>query len=246
MSDRRPIRLFVTGTDTGIGKTQVSCAIASLLADAGYAPVGMKPYESGMSALEAPADALALRAAARCDAPLETLCIHRFTLPLAPAMAALREGREAPFDAVERAFRRYEGRSLVVEGAGGLRVPLDPEREVIDLIAHWQLPVVLVARAGLGTLNHVALSLEALAARRLETLAVVLSQSTPESDLSAAENADWIARRHGVTVVGPVPFEADEGARSEAFREALRPLVAQWMRGRDGTSSAAAAFGGKA
>lgn len=237
-----PLRLFVTGTDTNVGKTQVACALASLMADAGLSPVGIKPYESGMTSLDAPADAIALRAASRCEEPLDAVCVHRFALPLAPAMAAPREGREAPFEAVDRAFRRLDGRSIVVEGAGGLRVPLDATRDVIDLIAHWQLPVVLAARAGLGTLNHVALSLEALAARRIETRAVVLSQVTPDDDPSVAENAAWIARRHALPVIGPVPYEVDPARRQAAFRDALRPwlmrLLAHDPIGADAASAA--------
>ena len=93
MRPGRVPRYFVTGTDTGVGKTQVSCALLSLLADAGWAPEGFKPYESGCASLSAPADALALREAARSTLPLEVVCPHRFRAPLAPGVAARQIGR---------------------------------------------------------------------------------------------------------------------------------------------------------
>lgn len=224
-SPRRTVRLFVTATDTGVGKTQTSRALLSLLADAGHRPAPFKPYESGCEDLRAPADSVAMRDAARSRDPLSRICVHRFKEPLAPGIAAARLGQDPPFAQTVAAFRSFAGRSLIAEGAGGLFVPIDRRRDIIDLIAKLKLPVVLVARAGLGTLNHTALSLEALGARRIPVRAVVLSQGTPSSDPSTQDNSRWIAERHGVTVIGPVPFEAEADRRHQLFREALRPLV---------------------
>ena len=219
----KPFRLFVTGTDTGVGKTEAACALLSLLADARLHPAAMKPYESGVGD-GGPADALALALAARSDDDLALVCPHRFEEPLAPGVAAAREGRVASFAKTLRAFQAFDERPLVVEGAGGLLVPVDARREMIDLVRAMKLPVLLVARAGLGTLNHTALSLEALRRRRLQTLAVLLVRG-PTRDPSEADNAEWIAKRHGVRVLGPVPFEPDVRRRRTAFRRALRPLV---------------------
>src|SRR6266851_5360690 len=127
-----PFRLFVTGTDTGVGKTEAACALLSLLARRGLGPAAFKPYETG--------------------------CRD----PRAPGIAAHRLRREPSFQKTLRAFKAFANRPLVVEGAGGLHVPIDSQREMIDLIHLFRLPVLLVARAGLGTLNHTALSLEAL------------------------------------------------------------------------------------
>lgn len=226
-----PFRVFVTGTDTGVGKTQVSTALLSLLADAGRLPAPMKPYETGVTRARGPEDALAMRAAARSEDALDDICVHRFRLPLAPGVAAVRERRPADFSTVQAAYERFAGRDLVVEGAGGLFVPLDAERDVIDVIVAWNLPVVLVARAGLGTLNHVALSLEALAQRRARVLAVVLSRGTPAADPSLKDNAPWLARRHRVLVLGPVPYLEDARRRREAFRRALAPLLDPALKG---------------
>ena len=221
-----PFRVFVTATDTGVGKTQTSCALLSLLADAGLSPAPMKPYETGCVPLGNPLDALAMREAARSDDPLDEICVHRYRLPLAPGVAAARLGKQPSFDKTMRAFRRFDGRPLVVEGAGGLRVPVDRKRDMVDLIEAFGLPVVLVARAALGTLNHTGLSLELLQRRNIPVLAVVLSRSTAgRPDPSERDNAAWLAKRHGVRVLGPVPFIADAKRRRAAFRKTLAPLV---------------------
>ena len=224
---RAPFRVFVTATDTGVGKTEVASALLSLLADRGLRPAPFKPYESGCVRLEAPADALALRAAAGSDDALERICVHRFRAPLAPGVAARRLGRRPDHRPVLAAYRSFAGRALVAEGAGGLLVPLDPRHDVVDLIALLRLPVVLVARAGLGTLNHTGLSLHLLRSRGITVKAVVLSRSSPARDPSVKDNAEWLTRRHRVPVLGPVPYREDPVRRRAAFRRALGPLL-EW------------------
>jgi dethiobiotin synthetase len=139
-------------------------------------------------------------------------------------------GQLPDFGAVLAAYRSFRRRSLVAEGAGGLLVPLDPRRDVIDLIEALRLPVVLVARAGLGTLNHTGLSLVLLGSRGIPVRAVVLSRSSPEPDPSVEDNAVLIAERHRVTVLGPVPYIADPSHRRRAFRSVLRPLLGAGAR----------------
>jgi dethiobiotin synthetase len=224
-----PFRIFVAGTDTGVGKTEASCALLSLLADAGVVPAPFKPYESGCTDLRRPADALAMRAAARSRDGLSRICVHRFREPLAPGVAAARQGRRPSFQRVLAAFRSFQGRPVVAEAAGGLRVPIDEQREVLDLIQALRLPVLLVARAGLGTLNHTSLSLDALASRRIPVWAVLLSQSQRKADPSTDDNAQWISRQNGVRVLGPVPFHPDAGLRKAAFRGVLCPLLGKLM-----------------
>ncbi len=233
---KRPVlppafRVFVTATDTGVGKTQVASALLSLLADAGLSPAPFKPYESGCTRLARPADALELRAAARSTDPLDRVCVHRFRAPLAPGVAAARRGEVTDLRPVLAAFRSFGDRPLVAEGAGGLLVPLDARRDVVDLIEALRLPVVLVARAGLGTLNHTGLSLRLLESRHIPVQAVVLSRSTPAKDPSLEDNAAWLVRRHGVRVLGPVPYTEDPVRRRQVFREVLRPLLGVPRRG---------------
>jgi dethiobiotin synthetase len=227
-----PFQIFVTGTDTGVGKTQASCALLSLLADEGLHPQGFKPYESGCESLSAPSDALAMRAAARSELPVDLICPHRFRAPLAPGVAARRLGREPDWNTTLAAWEQLRQGPVVVEGAGGLFVPLDSRRDVIDLIAALQLPVLLVARAGLGTLNHTALSLRALAERGLTVRAILLSRGVPSKDSSERDNRLLLEERHGIPVLGPVPYLPHARRRHAAFREALRPLVLPRARGR--------------
>ncbi|MBI3181883.1 MAG: dethiobiotin synthase [Myxococcales bacterium] len=220
-----PLRMFVTATDTGVGKTEAACALLSLLADRGLRPAPFKPYESGCADPRRPPDALALRKAAQSDDELALVCPHRFRLPLAPGVAAAREGQEPSFRQTLAAWRSFRGRPVVAEGAGGLLVPIDSKHEVVDLIRALRLPVLLVARAGLGTLNHTSLSLEALRKRRIETRAVLLVRGARGSDESERENSALIRERHRVEVLGPVPFLRRASERRAAFRRALSPLL---------------------
>lgn len=235
-TDGKAFRLFVTGTDTGVGKTEAACAVLSLLAAAGLRPAAMKPYESGCANWRRPPDAMALKAAARCDDPVDRLCPYRYRAPLAPGVAAARRGESPSFARVLALARSLCGRPLVIEGAGGLFVPIDARRDIIDLIEALNVPVLLVARAGLGTLNHTGLSLEALARRGITVRAVVLTKVTEASDPSERDNAEWLRRRHRVPVLGPVPYAPDPVRRRAAYRRALRPLLTALAQGRRASS----------
>jgi dethiobiotin synthetase len=220
-----PFRLFVTGTDTGVGKTEAACALLSLLADRGMNPAPFKPYESGCPSLLKPRDATALKRASRGDDALLRICPHRFRAPVAPGVAARRLRIRPSMRTTLGAFQSFENRSLIAEGAGGLFVPLDSKHEVIDLIELLGLAVLIVARSGLGTLNHTALSIEALIARRIPVRAVLLSRSDPSRDSSERDNSEMIRRRHRVPVLGPVPYERNSLRRRALFRRALMPLL---------------------
>ncbi len=224
-TDDETLRFFVTGTDTGVGKTEAACALLSLLADAGRHPAAMKPYESGCIDWHRPADALTLKAAARCDDPIDRVCPYRYRAPLAPGVAAARRRETPSFARVLALARSFGARPLVIEGAGGLFVPIDAQRDIIDLIAALNVPVLLVARAGLGTLNHTGLSLDALTRRGLSVRAVLLTKVTAARDPSEQDNAEWIRQRHGVPVLGPVPYVRGPTRRRATYREALRPLL---------------------
>jgi dethiobiotin synthetase len=214
-------RFFVTGTDTGVGKTEVSAALLAAMAQRGLRPFAFKPFESGGTG-----DARALQAAAGGWQALDSVCLYRLRRPLAPAIAARVERRRVDFGRVVRAFRALGGGPGVVEGAGGLHVPLTAQHDVIDLIAALGLPVVLVARAGLGTINHTTLSLEALTARGLPVAAVVLSRGTRAPDPSVAYNLGELARRFPrLKVLGPVPFVSSAKARRGEFARALTSLL---------------------
>lgn len=216
-------RYFVTATDTGVGKTEVAAALLSLMAERGLRPAAFKPYESGVS--ERPADAVRLWEAAGKVDPLEHVVLRTFKTPVAPGVAAIRERKQTSLSEAVAGFRRFAGRALVMEGAGGLFVPLSAQHDVVDVIAATKLPVILVARAGLGTINHTLLSLAELDRRRIPVRAVVLVKSTAAKDVSERDNAEWISRRRDVEILGPVPYLADQKRRAAATKKVLRPLL---------------------
>ncbi|MBL8922044.1 MAG: dethiobiotin synthase [Myxococcaceae bacterium] len=218
-------RFFVTGTDTGVGKTQVSCALLRALARQGASPFAFKPFESGMSSLDAPGDSLALQAAAGGWQSLDTISLFRFRAPLAPGIAAKVERRPTSWARLLKRFSAFGRRPGVVEGAGGLHVPLDARHDVIDLMEALRLPVVVVARAGLGTVNHTTLTLDALAAHRLGVAAVVLVHTQPADEASRYNPAELQRRFPRVRFLGPVPFERDGAKRARAFDRVTAGLV---------------------
>jgi dethiobiotin synthetase len=227
---------FVAGTDTGVGKTEIARALCTLLRLRGMRPVALKPVETGCER-DAPQDALALRDACGSTQTLDEVCPYRFRLPAAPLVAA-----EIDLPRIEQMVARAAS-PIVVEAAGGLLVPfarapllLDevdpadraPARAIVtnlDLAERLGLPVVLVARAGLGTLNHCALSADALARRGLDVIAVVLNRTAAEDDPSVATNARWVAELTGARVLGPGPFVADAAIRPDILAPFLAPLV---------------------
>ncbi len=228
----KPLRYFVTATDTGVGKTQVSCALLRLMATAGLRPFAFKPYESGVDERMGPADAVALQRAAGSWQPLDQVNLASLAAPLAPGVAARalapaqHRRHQQVWGRATKALSQLRRASGVVEGAGGLRVPLDDTHEVLDLIAISRMSAVVVARAGLGTLNHTRLTLDALERRRVPVAAVVLVHSARRADPSAATNPAELRRgAPHLLVLGPVPYVARPAARARAFDQALRSLV---------------------
>lgn len=234
--------LFVTGTDTGVGKTFVGCALARGLRAAGVDVGVMKPAETGVPA-EGPQDALALRAAAAVDDPLDDVCPQRFALPASPEVAARAEGRSVSLAAIRAAYARIAARHpfVLVEGAGGLLVPLDAAVDMADLAAELGLPLLVVARARLGTLNHTRLTLACAAARGLEVAGVVISHADGPLSPADAQNLESLRARLGPLLVGEIaPLAADrEPAGDTALLSGLVDLLT-----RKGVGGGGAAAGG--
>ncbi len=214
--------LFVTGTDTGVGKTEVACALLAAARAGGLDAVGMKPAQSGLVPGER-SDAERLRAAADGVEPLEAICPYTFAPPLAPALAARLEGRVVSLDVILGSARALAARheALLVEGAGGLLVPLTDRETYADLAVALALPVLVVARAGLGTVNHTALTVEALRRRGLAVAGIVLNRTSAADDPSVPHNAGEIARVTGIAPAAVLPFAADIEARRSLLRSTL-------------------------
>jgi dethiobiotin synthetase len=197
--------VLVTGTDTGVGKTFVACALAHALRARGRSVAVMKPVETGVT--ELPEDALALREAAADPAPLDEICPYRLRAPLAPSVAARLEHVAIDLARLEALVRRRLDAAdvLIVEGAGGLLVPIADSVTYADLAARMRLPLLIVAANRLGTVNHCALTARVAAAMGLEVLGIVLSQPTAQRDESAASNAETIAALTGLPILGELP-----------------------------------------
>ncbi len=210
--------LLVTGTDTGVGKTFVACALALALRARGRTVAVMKPVETGVTGQ--PADALALREAAADPAPLDDICPYRLRAPLAPSVAARLEGVTIDLGRLERLIGRRRGAAdvLLVEGAGGLLVPIADSITWADVAARCALPLLVVAANRLGTVNHCALTARVAQAMGLAVLGFVLSAPTPERDASAASNADTIARLTGLDCLGEVAHMQGPAAAVASLR----------------------------
>ena len=195
--------LFVTGTDTEVGKTVVAGAIAATLAERGERVSVFKPVVTGLSDTEpGPPDHERLRASARSPQSAADVSPYLFGPPVSPHLAAERAGATIEPHVLRAAAHSaaVSGDVLVAEGVGGLMVPLSPGYLVRDLAADLRLPVVVAARPGLGTISHTLMTLECARAAGLEVRAVVLTPWPRRPSAVHTSNRDTIARLGNVEV----------------------------------------------
>ncbi|HTG01786.1 MAG TPA: dethiobiotin synthase [Nitrospirota bacterium] len=172
--------LFITGTDTGVGKTYVASGIASAFRRRGFDVGVMKPVETGCPVRAGrlyPRDALRLRAASGSRDKLDLVNPYRFMKPLAPSVAAEFEGKEIDIEHILAAYRELLSRHdrLIIESAGGIMVPITGSFTFLDLAEMISAPVFVVARPGLGTINHTMLTLAALRQRSIEVAGIIIN-----------------------------------------------------------------------
>jgi dethiobiotin synthetase len=189
--------IFVTGTGTDVGKTFLSAALIRHWRSAGHAVAAFKPVVSGFDPASAATSDPGVLLAALGDpsGKIETLSPWRFTTPLSPDMAAAREGRTLDFEAIVRFSRKAAASAdrVLIEGIGGVMVPLDERHTVLDWMSALRLPVLLVAGSYLGTISHTLTALRVLVQRNLTVAAVAVSESaTPGAPLD--ETVATIAR----------------------------------------------------
>lgn len=216
--------LFITGTDTGVGKTFFACALAGYLKALGCRVGVMKPAETGCDPGDgklAPQDALALKTASGCEVPLEKICPYQFAEPLAPSVAAEREGRRIDID---RLLDTYEEISsahdiTVVEGAGGLMVPLLPSYTFADFARVAKLPLVIVAANKLGVINHLLLSLGHASCRGIRVLGYVLNHLEETPSLAAQTNREALFSLTGISCLAELPYEREPKGGAAGFSE---------------------------
>lgn len=223
-------RCFVVGTDTGVGKTHVSCALLQALARHHRRVVGMKPVAAGVVPWGegwASEDSIALRAASTMAVPSELDTPVLLPDPLSPHIAAERAGVQIDIAAIVRAYEALSAQAdaVVVEGAGGFHVPLSLTETGADLAVALKLPMVLVVGLRLGCLNHALLTAEAIAARGLTLAGWVANRVDPDM-LAPEENMAWLQQRLGAPLLAEIPW-GEHSAHDLASRF---QLPADWTR----------------
>lgn len=218
--------IFITGTDTAVGKTLVTAALARSLKRRGLDIGVMKPVETGV-VQGRPSDAVRLARAAQVSDVLDLVRPYAFRLPVAPFDAARAERRTIKMSTIVRAYQQLHARHdlLLVEGAGGVHVPITSTMDVLDLIETLKAPVVVVGRAGLGGVNHAMLTLNALRARTIPILALVLNRAAPAKTAVARRQEQstvkLLRESAEVPVIGPLPYRAGVDVRFERAVETM-------------------------
>lgn len=215
--------IFITGTDTGVGKTFFACGLAGLLKESGYEVGVMKPAETGCRQDDGklvPQDALALKEASGCAVPLERICPYQLREPLAPTVAAERQGTRIDIDRLMRIYDEINSSHdiTIVEGAGGLLVPLLPSYTYADLAKVLKLPLIVIAANKLGMINHLLLTLEHASCKGLCVLGYVLNHIESQPSLAAETNREALVSLTGVSCLGELPHMKDlQGSKAASL-----------------------------
>ena len=216
--------VFVTGTDTGVGKTFFTCALAALLRSYGYSVGVMKPAETGCEVKDGelfPDDAWRLKQASSCSEPIEKICPYRWPEPLAPSIAAERAGVRIEIDHLLGSCRELSAKYdiTLIEGAGGLMVPLVGSFTYADFARVAKLPVIVVAANKLGVINHLLLTLEHASCKGLRTWGYVLNQTSPDISLAAETNREVLSGLTGVPCLGEIAFVRTADAPEDCLKD---------------------------
>ncbi len=205
---------FVTGTDTGVGKTLVSCALLHAFAAQGLRVVGMKPVAAGCDDNDHNEDAKQLRAACNILASYGQINPYSLYHPIAPHIAARNTGVEIDFSRIMTSFRELTSQAdvVIVEGVGGFKVPLNEKQDSDELAQLYKLPVIMVVGMGLGCLNHALLTADAIVACRLRLAGWVAN--VLDADMPALrENIATLEQRLDAPMLGIVKYQASPDAR---------------------------------
>lgn len=203
---------FVTGTDTGVGKTRVTCALLYATRQRGLSAVGMKPIAAGIEADGRNDDVVQLMAASSMQPPVALVNPFRYDPPIAPHIAAQEAGRPIDLTVIQHALAQLQTLAEVVwvEGAGGLLIPLNAQQDLADLAQRLALPMVLVVGMRLGCLNHALLTAEAMERRGLTVAGWVANRIDPDMARFEA-NLETLQARLNAPLLGVIPY----GANSE-------------------------------
>jgi dethiobiotin synthetase len=218
--------LFFTGTDTGVGKTFVTAAVARILRRRGHGVVVCKPVATGASwkgGQWVGEDTITLAQAAGMTEDWSRVTPWVLAEPVAPPVAAKRAGVSFKLTDIIRAVqeRREPDKALLIEGVGGLLCPLTEQETVADLAAALHLQLVVVARRSLGTLNHTLLTLEVAHSRSLPIAGVVVNETAPCQTLAEETNVVELQKRIQAPLLATVPFQVERAADVPVSLEAV-------------------------
>ncbi len=202
---------FIAGTDTGVGKTVIAAGLASFYRQLGMRVGVMKPIESGCKRLKDglyPQDALFLKKMSASSDELDQIVPYRLELPVTPSVAAEMEGIEIDLEKVKRIYQQLECNYdlMLVEGVGGLLAPLYKRLTSVDLVRLLGIPMIVVARNRLGTINHTLLTVEHARQCGLTLVGVIINNCDPDPDVSSETNPGVIKQLSGLPLVGVIPY----------------------------------------
>ncbi|MEK6622453.1 MAG: dethiobiotin synthase [Planctomycetota bacterium] len=203
---------FITGTDTGVGKTLVAGGLAALCGKRGLDVGVMKPVATGCNCIDGTLvseDAVFLKNAAGTVDEYDIINPVRFEQPLAPTAAARLNNTTIDLSKIHVAYELLRKRHnfLIVEGVGGLLVPLDDRYFVADLIGDMGLPLIVVCRPALGTINHTLLTIASARVRKLKIAGIIINDSCGGCDETVKRtNREELARFTGIPILGDIPF----------------------------------------
>jgi dethiobiotin synthetase len=204
--------IFVTGTDTGVGKTLVAAGLAALFRQKGLSVGVMKPVQTGCltrRGVRTAPDARLLLRASGADDPIDQVCPYRFTLPAAPWVAAEHESARIDIGRIEESFKRLSSRHrvMIVEGAGGLLTPITSDTAMLELAGRLNLPLIIVATTRLGTLNHTLLTVRWAQHEGASVLGVIFNRPFRTAPTRVEKiNPRTFSRLSSVPVLGTIPF----------------------------------------
>ncbi|MDO8586096.1 MAG: dethiobiotin synthase [Armatimonadota bacterium] len=230
--------VFITGTDTGVGKTVVAAGLLHSLREAGLDAVPMKPVQTGAvrqdGRLISPDLRFCLETSGMTVSPdaEDIMAPYRFETPCSPHLAAQMENNPIELSTICDCFRDMtrSGSKVIAEGAGGVLAPINESASMLDLIQALSVPVILVARSGLGTINHTLLSLDALRAAKVEVWGIIFNQAEhDEPEFIARDNIATVGRLGRAQVLGSMaPLRKDQ-EKGAALRQVFRRSAPGWQ-----------------
>ncbi len=207
-----PNGFFVTGTDTGVGKTVVAGALIMALRARGINTGGMKPVETGCKRINGtliPSDGTFLKQIALMDDPIEHITPFCFETPAAPSVASEIEKKDIDIRLIKERFQNLQKKyqTVIAEGLGGLLVPLKRDYFVIDLVRELALPLIIVSRPSLGTINHTLLTVNYALKEGIKVAGIIINFSNrPENTAAEKTNPAVIRKLSPVPVIGTFPY----------------------------------------